>query len=720
MIESRLNPGVMLYLILAISPILWAYSGGTGEPNDPYQIATAADLLELGESTGDYSKAFVLVADVNFSEYDVFQGAVIAAMKKGPRGVDIPAIPFTGQFDGQNYVIRNVKIEGDAGGVGFWGLLSEGAMISRLGLEDVYVQGETHCKVGGLVGRNLGGHIVSCYTTGTVRAGEFSDEDINLLGRENISVRQVISSQYQYTLAGGLVGKNFGGIIDSCYSSAQVLGVSYLGGLVGGNAGGSVLESFTCGTVSGTSKVGGLAGYNLQGAIEFCYSRASVFSKRTAGGLVGVNEEGYLSCCFSMGLVEGDVIGGLVGNNYGWISDCQNYSLCSGGSFVGGLAGSDNSRDADMAGEIYNCLSVGRTDLYSEWGGHLGALVGYSTYGVIANSFWDVESSGATTVCGVDYYDGLNVKGMTTSELMNNSLYLSSGWDFVDEVENGINDYWQSSNNTYPILNSLADAYPREPNGLGTFDSPYIINTTTELESVGFRPISCYQLGRDLECNDLSWSTSVIPWFGGHFDGNCLSIENLCIQGDRYLGLFGVVGPNGIVDNVSLKNVTVQGTGECVAGLVASNDGEIRECSSSGCVIGKSQVGGLVASNRGTISDTWSNVSVDGESQVGGLIAYNAGGAISSSYSNGAVAGNEFVGGLLGYNEGAVTACFWDIETSGLEVSAGGVGLGTAEMKDVNTYLNAGWDFVDESINGEDDIWFMLEDSYPLFPCDID
>ena len=33
---------------------IWAYSGGTGEPNDPYQIATAEDLIVLGNEPNDY------------------------------------------------------------------------------------------------------------------------------------------------------------------------------------------------------------------------------------------------------------------------------------------------------------------------------------------------------------------------------------------------------------------------------------------------------------------------------------------------------------------------------------------------------------------------------------------------------------------------------------------------------------------------------------------
>jgi len=43
------------------------YSGGTGEPNDPYRIATAADLNDIGNHEQDWNKHFVLINDVNLT-----------------------------------------------------------------------------------------------------------------------------------------------------------------------------------------------------------------------------------------------------------------------------------------------------------------------------------------------------------------------------------------------------------------------------------------------------------------------------------------------------------------------------------------------------------------------------------------------------------------------------------------------------------------------------
>lgn len=95
----------------------------------------------------------------------------------------------------------------------------------------------------------------------------------------------------------------------------------------------------------------------------------------------------------------------------------------------------------------------------------------------------------------------------------------------------------------------------------------------------------------------------------------------------------------------------------------------------------------------------------------------NDGGHINRSYCIGLVSGHENVGGLVG-NNGApyvgVSQSFWDIETSGQVTSAGGTGKMTTEMQTASTFLDAVWDFVDETSNGTDDIWWILEgQDYP-------
>jgi hypothetical protein len=71
---------------------------------------------------------------------------------------------------------------------------------------------------------------------------------------------------------------------------------------------------------------------------------------------------------------------------------------------------------------------------------------------------------------------------------------------------------------------------------------------------------------------------------------------------------------------------------------------------------------------------------------------------------------DRHIGGFIGYNSyGDAANCFWDTEASAQMVSAGGTGATTDEMQTANTFLEAGWDFIGETANGTEDIWWVLE-----------
>ncbi len=81
----------LIAVCLVSFPAQAQYSGGTGDPNDPYQIATAEDLIALGETPEDYDKHFILTADIdldpNLPGRKVLRKAVIAPdVKDGEDG----------------------------------------------------------------------------------------------------------------------------------------------------------------------------------------------------------------------------------------------------------------------------------------------------------------------------------------------------------------------------------------------------------------------------------------------------------------------------------------------------------------------------------------------------------------------------------------------------------------------------------------------------------
>jgi len=101
-------------------PVQAKYSGGSGTALDPHQIATAADLIALGETPGDYDKHFLLTADIdldpNLPGRKVFDKAVIAPdTDPTPRmygGHEHDGTDFTGVFDGNGHTISHLTIKG--------------------------------------------------------------------------------------------------------------------------------------------------------------------------------------------------------------------------------------------------------------------------------------------------------------------------------------------------------------------------------------------------------------------------------------------------------------------------------------------------------------------------------------------------------------------------------------------------------------------------------
>jgi hypothetical protein len=129
-----------------------------------------------------------------------------------------------------------------------------------------------------------------------------------------------------------------------------------------------------------------------------------------------------------------------------------------------------------------------------------------------------------------------------------------------------------------------------------------------------------------------------------------------------------------------------------------------------------------VGSNDGIITDCYATAEVRGNKRVGGLVGAGptlTGGhggyapIIERCFAVGRVSGDEDVGGLIGQGSYGVNS-FWDIESSTQSSRAGGGGRTTAEMQTAGTFLDAGWDFVDETENGTEDIWCICEQpGYP-------
>ncbi|MEN6386500.1 MAG: hypothetical protein ABFD79_15080, partial [Phycisphaerales bacterium] len=57
----------VINVCLFTSANAWTYSGGTGTSDNPYLIATSADLNSIGFNSSDWNKSFKLISDINMS-----------------------------------------------------------------------------------------------------------------------------------------------------------------------------------------------------------------------------------------------------------------------------------------------------------------------------------------------------------------------------------------------------------------------------------------------------------------------------------------------------------------------------------------------------------------------------------------------------------------------------------------------------------------------------
>ncbi len=216
-----------------------------------------------------------------------------------------------------------------------------------------------------------------------------------------------------------------------------------------------------------------------------------------------------------------------------------------------------------------------------------------------------------------------------------------------------------------------------------------------------------YALANNINCSDtVNWSsfggTGFRPIaidggeFSGTLDGQGYEIYDLVIDRPTVrIGLFRQTSATAQIYSLGLLGGSIKGTTD-VGSLVGRNFGTITECYSTADVIGGDEtIGGLVGQNWGAISKSYTTGSVTGPYlRTGGFVGQHLG-TINQCYSTGRVLGHSSRKGLVGQqsNSGTVVInSYWDIETSGLSTSDGGVGKTTAEMFQKATFI--GWDFI--------------------------
>ena len=331
--------------------------------NQGYTVIKTAD--ELQAMKDNLSGKYILMNDIDLSGYNWDAVGVYDTN------------PFTGELNGNGYVISNLKINKPTEDYqGLFGYVVNGTL-KNIALENVDVTGAE--GVGGLAG-GIQGNITNSYSTGSVTG--------------DVAV-------------GGLAGGILQGDITNSYSTGSVTGDGYVGGLAG-IVQGDITNSYFTGSVTGDSGVGGLAGGILQGDITNSYFTGSVTGDGFVGGLVGGIDGGNITDSYSAGSVTGtSYVGGVAGGNSNSTFVSCYYDTQKSGQAMGVGTGDGTGVSGVTTSELNGMISA-------------GTLPSFTTGGAKSNGVPDI-----TLQVGIDSSDSSKLTFNTGLEFTLN-IYLTS------------------------------------------------------------------------------------------------------------------------------------------------------------------------------------------------------------------------------------------------------------------------------------------------------
>lgn len=299
-----------------------------------------------------YSDAdYIQKADIDLSEFTPWE----------PIGFE-KENQFSGTYDGGNYKISNLTIEGFSGtssspSYGLFGTIASSSIIMNVNITNIKTSGN---YVGGIVGTTGSGTTIKNCSV----QGDFG------------------TSESESYYVGGIVQSNGNGNILNCTVNANVQNINGFGGIAYTN-GGIISGCVTRGTIAG-KKLGGIARSN-SGTIAGCYNTASITSTSTGtdyiGGIVyedGTNANSTIMSCYNCGTLSGaSTIGAIIAKvNYNvTISACYfvgdvEYEGVGTGSVTGeALEISDNDWTEEiklMNNALYDKYKPSETSSYTD------------------------------------------------------------------------------------------------------------------------------------------------------------------------------------------------------------------------------------------------------------------------------------------------------------------------------------------------------------------
>lgn len=575
------------------------------------------------------SKDYKLMADVIFpsSESTVDWDGNGSADGSSPAGW-IPlgggvSGDFTGSFDGDYHKISYIYVNRTSSTYqGFFGN-TNGATISNLGLENVYVRGGG--RVGGLAGNLSNATVSNVYVTGYVNSsGNYLGGICGGLSSSTLDASYSSASVYMtggnYYATGGITGSLQSSAINNSYSTGRVSSAYFwVGGLVGYMPSGTINDSYATGYVSSSSSnVGGLVGH-FSGAINnsYAYWSSTPSGTTSVGALVGLSDGGVI-------------------NNYN--NKCEKIGTTS------------SYYCANNSSKVVADIRSIKADLWSD-------DVWENYYDEAPKLEWEDASSEVESVVTIDVpsacissdpFDGMGQEGDT---------YVISTADqllCISQVQDQL-----------PIV--LAESY-KLANDISFPSDESTVDWDGDGSADGSSPAGWIPLGGGLAGT-----------FTGNFDGDGHKISYLYINrsSESYQGFFGKTS-SAVIENLGVASLYINGNSQ-VGGLVGNASvSTINNSYSTGNLTSSSHyLGGLIgfASNSSVINSSYSTatVTMSGETyNAGGLVGYLSRGVINNSYATGYINGttSHWKGGLVGtlyssseinnsYSTGRVVGKYW-------------------------------------------------------------
>jgi hypothetical protein len=564
---------------------------------------------------------------------------------------------FSGTFDGNGHVIRNLTIDCQDGFVGLFGNLT--GEVHNLGLVDVNVYGSY--IVGGLCGvlnNDPQGKIRQCYVTGTV----CGDEGVGLLcgfnDDCNIYDSYVVGSVSGRVLVGGLCGGNGEGHIVRCYAAAAVSGDQDVGGLCGVNDAGAIIDSHWDVDVSGQDfSAGGLPATTIQ------MKQASTFC--------GWNERGWT-------INSGNDYPVLSWENKAGMEITMDYPDMT-------YSGSGSVQDPFILTDANDVLSMSRRSC--DWDKHF----------VLVN---DIDMEGVLHYYPIAEFTG-DFNG--NSHAIKNLSIDSNVIGYTDMLGCfGVNRGHICDLNLVDVNNSGNYSL----SGLccvnwGIIESCHISGTVS-----GTRDGIAGFCSLNIDMGIIKNSSAIV------------NVKALSEKGTEIAG--GFVGENYDGATITECYAAGDVSGDnCVGGFIGllSDGATVTRCYATGDVNGiGGRIGGLIGHCGASVNNSYTTGSVNGTYEVGGFAGrLGTHGAITNCYAVGNVVGTGSVGGFIGHNGGSkgpgtISHSFRNNDITKVGIGEGSIsqtgviGKNTMQMRNQQTFTYVGWDFVAEAANGTEDI----------------